>query len=94
MYTVPSIFLRIAKSEDVTDQFRTIVSAATGAALTDEELQRAANKKLGAGATFIGQTWGLSETSGAVTEMPKGEMDDTGSISPILPNLQMVCPAK
>jgi hypothetical protein len=41
----------------------------------DEELQRAANAKLGTGTTFIGQTWGLSETTGAVTAMPKGEME-------------------
>lgn len=90
MYTVPSIFLRIAKSPDVTDHFEYVEAASTGAALMDEDLQRAANKKLGkGGTTFIGQTWGLSETTGAVTAMPKGEMDDTGSISPILPNMQM-----
>lgn len=89
MYTVPSIFLRIAKSPDVTDQFKSVVYANTGAALMDEELQKAANAKLGEGATFIGQTWGLSETAGAVTAPVPGEMDDTGSISPILPNLQM-----
>lgn len=41
----------------------------------EEELQRAANAKLGTGTTFIGQTWGLSETTGAVTAMPKGEME-------------------
>jgi 4-coumarate--CoA ligase len=91
LYTVPSIFLRIAKSPEVTDQFKTVEAASTGAALMDEELQKAANAKLGTGATFIGQTWGLSETTGAVTAMPKGEMDDTGSISPILPNMQMRC---
>lgn len=89
MYTVPSIFLRIAKSPDVTDQFKYVEAASTGAALMDEELQRAANAKLGTGTTYIGQTWGLSETTGAVTAMPKGEMDDTGSISPVLPNMQM-----
>lgn len=90
MYTVPSIFLRIAKSPDVTDHFKYIEAASTGAALMDEDLQKAANAKLGTGGTtFIGQTWGLSETTGAVTAMPKGEMDDTGSISPILPNMQM-----
>jgi len=91
MYTVPSIFLRIAKDPEVTDQFKSVEAASTGAALMDEELQKAANAKLGRGATYIGQTWGLSETTGAVTAMPKGEMDDTGSISPILPNMQMRC---
>jgi 4-coumarate--CoA ligase len=90
LYTVPSIYLRIAKSPDVTDHFQYIEAASTGAALMDEDLQKAANAKLGTGGTtFIGQTWGLSETTGAVTAMPKGESDDTGSISPILPNMQM-----
>jgi 4-coumarate--CoA ligase len=89
LYTVPSIFLRIAKSPDVTDQFKTLAVAVTGAAVMDEELQKAANAKLGTGQTYIGQTWGLSETTGAVTTMPKGEMDDTGSISPIMPNMEM-----
>lgn len=65
LYTVPSIYLRIAKSEEVTDHFECVESASTGAALMDEELQRAANRKLGRGGTvFIGQTWGLSETTG------------------------------
>jgi 4-coumarate--CoA ligase len=90
LYTVPSIYLRIAKSAEVTDHFRYVEAASTGAALMDEDLQKAANAKLGnGGTTFIGQTWGLSETTGAVTAMPKGESDDTGSISPILPNMQM-----
>jgi len=89
MYTVPSIYLRIAKSPEVTDQFQTVEAASTGAALMDEDLQKAANAKLGNGTVFIGQTWGLSETTGAVTAMPKGQTDDTGSISPVLPNIQL-----
>jgi acyl-CoA synthetase (AMP-forming)/AMP-acid ligase II len=62
-YTVPSIYLRIAKSEDVTDQFDTVETAITGAAPIDAELQQAANAKLRKGSTRISQTWGLSETT-------------------------------
>jgi 4-coumarate--CoA ligase len=62
-YTVPSIFLRIAKSQDVTDQFDTVEIAITGAAPMDAELQQAANARLGKGKTRISQTWGLSETT-------------------------------
>lgn len=62
-YTVPSIFLRIAKSNDVTDQFDTVEVAITGAAPMDAELQQAANARLGKGKTRISQTWGLSETT-------------------------------
>jgi acyl-CoA synthetase (AMP-forming)/AMP-acid ligase II len=62
-YTVPSIFLRIAKSPEVTDQFDTVEVAITGAAPMDAELQQAANARLGKGKTRISQTWGLSETT-------------------------------
>ncbi|QDS68711.1 hypothetical protein FKW77_003852 [Venturia effusa] len=92
LYTVPSIYLRIAKAPEVTDHFEFVQAASTGAALMDGELQKAANAKLGKGGTvFIGQTWGLSETTGAVTIMPKGETDDTGSISPVMPGMQIRC---
>lgn len=88
-YTVPSIYLRLSKSPEVTDQFRLVAGAATGAAPMDGDLQTAANAKLGQGETFIGQTWGLSETTGAVTMMPAGQNDITGSISPLLPNVEL-----
>jgi 4-coumarate--CoA ligase len=89
-YTVPSIYLRISKSPDVTDHFKYVDAASTGAAPMDGDLQKAANSKLGEGATFVGQTWGLSETTGAVTAMPKGhEVDVSGSISPIMPNVEL-----
>ncbi|KAK8085182.1 hypothetical protein PG997_006453 [Apiospora hydei] len=38
---------------------------------------------------MLGQTWGLSETTGAVTAVPAGESDDTGSIGSILPTIQL-----
>jgi 4-coumarate--CoA ligase len=96
LYTVPSIFLRIAKSPEVADHFRTVETANTGAASMDGPLQRAANSKLGKRVggggkeeTFIGQTWGLSETTGAITAQPKGEVDDTGCIGSVLPNVEI-----
>ncbi|KAL6246832.1 hypothetical protein RBB50_006139 [Rhinocladiella similis] len=88
-YTVPSIYLRISKSPEVRDHFKSVDAASTGAAPMDGELQSHANSKLGTGETFIGQTWGLSETTGAVTMMPRGQSDVTGSISPILQNVEL-----
>ncbi|KAK5370418.1 hypothetical protein LTS03_000810 [Exophiala xenobiotica] len=88
-YTVPSIYLRISKSPDVKDHFKTIDAASTGAAPMDGELQNAANSRLGTGETLIGQTWGLSETTGAVTMMPRGQSDVSGSISPIMQNVEI-----
>jgi long-subunit acyl-CoA synthetase (AMP-forming) len=89
LYTVPSIYLRIAKSPEVTNQFDEVVAATTGAAKMDQELQRAANAKMGKNLTFIGQTWGLSETTGAITAQPPGQHDDTGSIASVLPNMML-----
>lgn len=93
-YTVPSIYLRISKSKEVTDHFAFVEGASTGAAPMDGVLQASANRKLGASTqgeeeVRIGQTWGLSETTGAVTMMPRGDSDVTGSISPLLPCVEM-----
>lgn len=85
-FTVPPIYLLIAKSPLVTDQFRTLQHAITGAAPMGAELQALAERKLGCS---ISQTWGLSETTGSVTGMPWDEDDQTGSVSPLLPNVRM-----
>ncbi|KIX09436.1 uncharacterized protein Z518_00516 [Rhinocladiella mackenziei CBS 650.93] len=85
-FTVPPIYLLIAKSPLVTDQFRTLVHAVTGAAPMGPELTALAEEKLGCS---ISQTWGLSETTGSVTAMPWDQDDKTGSVSPLLPNTRM-----
>ncbi|KIW27572.1 uncharacterized protein PV07_07301 [Cladophialophora immunda] len=85
-FTVPPIYLLIAKSPLVTDQFKTLVHAVGGAAPMGAELQAMAEKKLGC---QISQTWGLSETTGSVTGMPWDQDDKTGSVSPLLPNVRM-----
>ena len=85
-FTVPPIYLLIAKSPLVNDQFATLEQAITGAAPIGPELMALAEKKLGCG---ICQTWGLSETTGSATLMPFGEHDDTGSVSPLMPNTMM-----
>ncbi|KAF4551519.1 AMP-binding enzyme-like protein 24 [Elsinoe fawcettii] len=86
-FTVPPIYLLIAKSPDVTDQFDTLEQAISGAAPLGKELQYAASAKLGRGKTFISQTWGLSESTGSATVMPEGVKDDTGSVSALVPNV-------
>ncbi|KAH8661429.1 hypothetical protein BGZ60DRAFT_413175 [Tricladium varicosporioides] len=88
-FTVPPIYLLIAKSPSVADHFDTLEIAISGAAPLGKELQHAASAKLGKGKTFIAQTWGLSETTGSVTVMPWGQHDDTGSISPVMPNMSL-----
>lgn len=92
-YTVPSIWLRITKSEEIKDHFKHLEGAGTGAAPMDSALQTAASALLrGAGeegGVSLGQTWGLSETTGAVTAVPKGERDVSGSIGSILPGVEL-----
>ncbi|EXJ66130.1 uncharacterized protein A1O5_10745 [Cladophialophora psammophila CBS 110553] len=85
-FSVPPIYLLIAKSPLVTDQFKTLVHAVGGAAPMGAELQAMAEKKLGC---QISQTWGLSETTGSVTAMPWDQDDKTGSVSPLLSNVRM-----
>tara|TARA_R110002003_G_scaffold41_4_gene2845 strand:- start:13381 stop:14079 length:699 start_codon:yes stop_codon:yes gene_type:complete len=86
-FTVPPIYLLIAKSPAVTDQFKTLEIAISGAAPLGKDLQHAASQKLGGPECFISQTWGLSETTGSATIMPMGMNDDTGSVSPLIPNM-------
>lgn len=85
-FSVPPIFLLIAKSPEVTDQFKTLRHAITGAAPMGAELTALAEAKLGC---TISQTWGLSETTGSVTAAPWDEHDTTGSVSPLMPNTSM-----
>ncbi|ETN40443.1 uncharacterized protein HMPREF1541_04720 [Cyphellophora europaea CBS 101466] len=85
-FTVPPIYLLIAKSPLVTDQFRTVEHCITGAAPMGPELMRLAQQKLGCS---ISQTWGLSETTGSVTVMPWDRHDETGSVSPLMPNCRL-----
>jgi 4-coumarate--CoA ligase len=85
-FTVPPIYLLIAKSPEVTDQFRSLEVAISGAAPLGKDLQHAASAKLGPNC-FISQTWGLSETTGSTTIMPFDMTDDTGSVSPLMPNM-------
>jgi 4-coumarate--CoA ligase len=65
-FTVPPIYLLIAKMPIVKDHFDSLEIAISGAAPLGKELQIAASAKLGKGRAFISQTWGLSETTGSV----------------------------
>lgn len=85
-FTVPPIYLLIAKSPLVTDQFKSMQLAISGAAPMGPELKVLAEKRLGC---VISQTWGLSETTGSSTLMPMAQADPTGSVGPILPNCRL-----
>jgi len=88
-FSVPPIYLLIAKSPAVTDQFDSVLMAISGAAPMGPDLQMAVSKKLGRGKAQVGQVWGLSETTGAMTSVVRGaENDVTGSVSMLVANGQ------
>jgi 4-coumarate--CoA ligase len=93
-YTVPSIWLRISKSSEISlADLSGLEGVSTGAAPMDGVLMKNVNSKVGTGRDkLIGQTWGLSETTGAVTAAQKDDPrggDDTGSIGYILPSVEL-----
>ena len=86
-FTVPPIYLLIAKSPLVKDHFDALEYAIGGAAPMGKELQKEASAKLGKGKIHITQTWGLTETSGSITLEAEGsDPDYTGSVSMLIPN--------
>jgi 4-coumarate--CoA ligase len=89
LFSVPPIYLLIAKSPNVTDHFDSVEVAVSAAAPLGRDLQYLASSKLGKGKILISQVWGLSETTGAVTALPWHERDDTGSVSRLLPGLSL-----
>jgi 4-coumarate--CoA ligase len=89
LFSVPPIYLLIAKSSSVTDHFDSLEVAVSAAAPLGRDLQYLASSKLGKGKIQISQVWGLSETTGAVTALPWHERDDTGSVSRLLPGLSL-----
>ncbi|CCF40238.1 AMP-binding enzyme [Colletotrichum higginsianum] len=87
-FSVPPIYLMIAKSPLVKDHFDHVKFALTGAAALGRETQADAQKKMGKGKAVLAQTWGLSETTGGFTILPPHIKDDTGSVSAIVANCE------
>lgn len=85
-FSVPPIYLALAKHPAVTDQLDTVESASSGAAPLGAQTQLDAERKLGRGQATLTQVWGLTETTGAITSMDPGENEYTGSVSPLVAN--------
>lgn len=90
-FSVPPIWLEIAKSPRVTDHFESLEIACSGAAPMGLELVQQLNTKLGGTnrKVFMTQTWGTTETDGSITATPWDLHDTTGSVGQILPNLKL-----
>lgn len=85
-FSVPPIWLAIAKHPGVADHLDTVTDASSGAAPLGAQLQIDAEAKLGKEQGTLTQVWGLTETTGAITVMEPGQRDHTGSVGPLLAN--------
>ncbi|KAI0478218.1 acetyl-CoA synthetase-like protein [Xylaria cf. heliscus] len=88
MFTVPPIYLLIAKSPLVKDHFDSWDDAVSGAAPMGQDLQVEVGRKLGRGTTLVRQTWGLSETTGSITILPAAltRVAPPGSVGSLIAN--------
>lgn len=68
-FSVPPIWLRIAKSDLVTDQFDHLQVAVTGSAPIGHATMLEVQSKLGRGKACISQTWGTTETNGVIAAL-------------------------
>jgi len=89
-FSLPKIYLGIARHPAVTDQLRSLRIAYSGATPLNEEVYHCA-KFGGEGEerTLLSQTWGASETTGAVTHVSPAARDTSGSVGALLPNMLM-----
>ncbi|KAL2758880.1 hypothetical protein ACRALDRAFT_2099745 [Sodiomyces alcalophilus JCM 7366] len=89
-FSVPPVFLAIARSPLVADHLDSVDFAWTGAAPLSAAVQLDAQRRLGKGRGGIAQTWGLSETTGGFTSLPRHIPPDEalGSVSMVLPNCE------
>lgn len=87
LFTVPPIYTMIAKHAHTSGKFKYMRQAISGAAPMSKDMQRAVSDKFSS--TMVVQTWGLTETTGSVTHNPPGHVGAFGSLSPILPNIQL-----
>ncbi|KIW79176.1 hypothetical protein Z517_05788 [Fonsecaea pedrosoi CBS 271.37] len=85
-FTVPPVWLRIAKSDKVTDHFDGLEVAVTGAAPIGESVIRDLREKLGRGRAYVAQTWGTTETSGVIAATDWLDQK-TWSVGQLCPNV-------
>ncbi|KAK5174818.1 uncharacterized protein LTR77_001901 [Saxophila tyrrhenica] len=88
-FSVPPIWLSVAKSPNVTDHFDSLKVAATGAAPMGLELGKEVSRKLGRSRTIISQFWGTSETTGSITGLDWDVSDTTFSVGAAFPNTRL-----
>lgn len=82
-FTVPRVYTALARHPAVTDQLNSLRIAYSGGT----PLARDVRESPRFAHVLLSQTWGASETTGAVTHMPPDRRDTTGSVGVLLPNM-------
>ncbi|THY57296.1 acetyl-CoA synthetase-like protein [Aureobasidium pullulans] len=89
-FTLPKIYLGLARHPAVTDQLKSLRIAYSGATPLNKEVYHCTKfEGEGEERTLLSQTWGASETTGAVTHMPPNRRDTSGSVGALLPSMTM-----
>jgi 4-coumarate--CoA ligase len=89
-FSLPKIYLGLVRHPAVTDQLKSLRIAYSGATPLNKEVYHC-TKFGGEGEdrTLLSQTWGASETTGAVTHVSPAMRDTSGSVGELLPNMLM-----
>lgn len=88
-FTVPPIWLRIAKSDWITDHFDGLQVGVTGSAPIGHATAMEVQKKLGKGEATFRQTWGTTETAGVICAQDWNVEDESWSVGDLVPNLRL-----
>lgn len=90
MAMVPPIVIAILMSPFTKTRpfMKSVRFASCGAAPLDKDLQARLLQLMGDGASFT-QVWGMTETSCIATMFPHDELDVTGSIGRLIPNMEL-----
>lgn len=84
---MPALILAIAKDPNAASQLRWLREANVGAAPLSKDLQVLASAKMEN--CHLNQVWGLTESTGAATYAPPHRSDTMGTLSCLLPNVEM-----
>jgi len=90
-FSVPPIWLQVAKSDKVTNHFDGLQVASTRSAPIGFDTIKEIRGKLGKGKADIYQTWGITEATGVVTVHPWEAFvkDGTWSVGQLCPNVTL-----
>jgi len=90
-FSVPPVWLQVAKSDKVSDHFDGLMVASTGSAPIGYSTITEIRRKLGQGRADIYQTWGTTETSGVITAQSweAYSKEGTWSVGELCPNVTL-----